>query len=288
MPNPKAPDLPDPQCVEAKVVLDLDFYSEGPATNKNGKLFFTDIVGQSIRYFDGEKNHVWAKGRRPNGQAIDKNGNHFICDSGLGAVLKYGSNGKFVGKVSPTYIDGMLVVCPNDIALDGKGGYYFTDSVRFTGAVFHVDRSGRAKALLHSLDFPNGIVYHRELNILFVAESYKNRILKLNLNKEIKDPGFASIFANLPQNPNNPTTGNLPDGIKLDGANRLWVAHYGMQALQVLSENGDLLTTYNTEIPLTSNLCFHNNIVWITGGLGEPGPGRVVKMEVGIEGYPLI
>nr|MBI1232291.1 SMP-30/gluconolactonase/LRE family protein [Cytophagales bacterium] len=288
MPNPLAPDLPDPQSVEAEVVLDLDFYSEGPATDSKGRLFFTDIAGKSIRYLDGKKDHIWATGRRPNGQAIDKNGNHLICDSGLGAVLKYSSNGKFIGKVSPTYIGGMLVVCPNDIALDGEGGYYFTDSVRFTGAVFHVDKAGRAKPLLHSLDFPNGVAYDRESKVLYVAESYKNRILKLNLNEEIKDPGVASIFAILPRNPNNPTTGNLPDGIKLDRAKRLWIAHYGMQSLQVLSETGDLLATYNTEIPLTSNLCFHEKTVWVTGGIGEPSPGRVIKMDVGIEGYPLI
>lgn len=288
MMNLKTSDLPDPQRVIAKVVLDLDFYSEGPAADKYGKLFFTDIAGQSIRYFEGAKDHIWAKGRRPNGQAIEKNGNHLICDSQLGAVLRYSKKGKLIGKVSPTFIDGNPVVCPNDIVLDAEGGYFFTDSIRFSGAVFHVDIKGRAKTLLQALDFPNGIVHDRDLNVLFVAESYKNRILKLNLNNETYDPGFVSIFANLPQNPNDKTTGNLPDGMKLDSAKRLWVAHYGMQALQVLSEKGDLLATYNTEIPLTSNLCFHDKAVWVTGGISEPGPGRVVKMEFGIEGYPLI
>lgn len=280
--------LPDPHKVKAKVVLDTAYYCEGPAVDEDGKLFFTDIAGQCIKYFAEGNEYIWSKGRKPNGQAIEKNGNHLICDSQLGAVLKYDRKGKLVGKVSPTFIDGIQVICPNDITLDPEGGFFFTDSIRYNGAIYHIDKKGRAKSLLTSVDFPNGIVHDRDLNILYVAESYKNRILRLDLNKKTDDVAFFSVFANLPQNPNNPITGNLPDGMKLDSAKRLWIAHYGMQALQVLSEKGDLLATYNTEIPLTSNLCFHDKAVWVTGGTGEPGPGRVVKMEVGIEGYPLM
>lgn len=69
---------------------------------------------------------------------------------------------------------------------------------------------------------------------------------------------------------------------------RLWIAHYGMQAVQVLSETGELLATYDSGIPLTSNVCFVGDEIWITGGIAEPGPGRLARMKVGIEGYPLL
>src|SRR5690606_28079499 len=109
--------------------------------------------------------------------------------------------------------------------------------------------------------------------LLFVAESYKNRILKIDLKKNIASPEYISVFHALPFNKENPETGNLPDGLALDENERLWVAHYGMQAVQVISSKGKLLTSYNSGIRLTSNICFKGEEIWITGGSGEPGPG---------------
>jgi gluconolactonase len=55
-----------------------------------------------------------------------------------------------------------------------------------------------------------------------------------------------------------------------------------MQAVQLISSQGALITTYNTEIPLTSNLCFVKDGVElvVTGGRGEPGPGNVNLLVV--------
>jgi gluconolactonase len=288
MPNLNPSLLPDPLRVKAEIILDMQYYCEGPAIDMDGRLFFTDIAGQSIKYFKDGKDFIWSKGRRPNGQAITKNGYHFVCDSQLGAVLNYDGNGKLLRKASPTFIEGIPVRCPNDIVLDTEGGFYFTDSIRYQGAVYHVDKNGKSTSLAQNIDFANGIAHDRERNVLYVAESYKNRILKLNLDKRESDEAFLSVFADLPRNQIDPCTGNLPDGLKLDDEGRLWVAHYGMQALQVLSRNGQLLATYNTEIPLTSNLCFMGEEIWITGGMQEPGPGRLSKIKVGVKGYPLM
>lgn len=280
--------MPDPQHVKAEMLLDLPYYCEGPAVDREGRLFFTDLAGQSIQYYEEGKSIIWSKGRKPNGQAITKDGDHLVCDSQLGAVLKYDENGKLTGKISPTFIEETLVRCPNDIISDPEGGFYFTDSVRHQGAVYHVDQKGRASTLLREVDFANGLAHDKERNILYIAESYKNRILQLDLNKQKTDEAFLSVFADLPQNPTDPFRGNLPDGLRLDAVGRIWVAHYGMQALQVLSREGELLATYDTGIPLTSNLCFVGKEIWITGGLKEPGPGRLAKIPIGIEGYPLM
>src|SRR5690606_41023563 len=61
--------------------------------------------------------------------------------------------------------------------------------------------------------------------LLFVAESYKNRILKIDLKKNKASPEYISVFHALPFNKENPETGNLPDGLALDENERLWVAH---------------------------------------------------------------
>ena len=88
------------------------------------------------------------------------------------------------------------------------------------------------------------------------------------------------VMAGLPTNPENSETGNLPDGILFDHRGRLWVAHYGMQSVHVLTEQGDLLCSYDTGIPLTSNLCFRGLDLIVTGGFNEPGPGRVTRIRV--------
>ncbi len=288
MHTPDRKSLPDPKTTHSEQILELKYYTEGPAVDHKGSFYFTDLAGKGIRSFHGGRSLVWGKGERPNGQAILLNGDHLVCDSFSACVLKYSANGKLLGSVSPETIEGHQVLCPNDIAIDPDKGFYFTDSVRKEGMVYFVGWDGSARIVAKGIDFANGIVFQKKKNVLWVAESYKNRILKVDLNAHSKDADYMTVFASLPFNKNNTETGNLPDGMALDREGRLWIAHYGMQAVQVLSETGELLATYDSGIPLTSNLCFVGDEIWITGGIAEPGPGRLAKMKVGIEGYSLL
>lgn len=277
--------LPDPKTTHPELLLELDHYTEGPAVDYEGSFYFTDLVGQGIRKFQDGFSIKWGKGERPNGQAILANGDHLVCDSASARVLRYNSMGKLLGEISPETIEGQKVRCPNDIAIDPSKGFYFTDSVREEGMVYFVGWDGSASVVASGIDFANGIVLHKEQHVLYVAESYQNRILKVSLKA---DPGEVAVFATLPFNKNMSQTGNLPDGMAMDLEGRLWVAHYGMQAIQVLSQTGELLATYDSGIPLTSNVCFVGDEIWVTGGIAEPGPGRLAKIKVGIEGMPLL
>ncbi|AKP51804.1 SMP-30/gluconolactonase/LRE family protein [Cyclobacterium amurskyense] len=279
--------LPDPKNIKAQIILDLDFYTEGPVFGEDGFLYYTDLAGEGIYcYQDGEPK-LWAKGKRPNGQAIMANGDHLLCDSLTGRIVRYDHKGKLLGEVSPNRIDGVKITCPNDIAVHTDQGFFFTDSIRDNGHVYFVAWNGDAKVVATGIDFPNGIVYNIENHLLYIAESYKNRILKINLNLPSSSADYLTVMATLPYNDTNKETGNLPDGLAMDKDGRLWVAHYGMQAIQVLSEDGVLLASYDSGIPLTSNLCFGGGDLWVTGGFGEPGPGRLSRINIGIEGMPL-
>lgn len=288
MHKPEKKALPDPKTTHSELILELEHYTEGPAVDQEGSFYFTDLAGKGIRRFQDRRSLLWGKGERPNGQAILLNGNHLVCDSLSACVLKYDSNGKLLGSVSPESIEGHEVRCPNDIAIDPEKGFYFTDSVRKEGMVYFVGWDGSARIVARGIDFANGILFQKEKNVLWVAESYKNRILKVDLNARPEEAVYMTVFASLPFNKNNTETGNLPDGMALDMEGRLWIAHYGMQAVQVLSETGALLASYDSGIPLTSNVCFVGDEIWITGGIAEPGPGRLARMKVGIEGYPLL
>lgn len=271
--------LPNPDLVKATVIMDLDFYSEGPVVDKEGHLFFTDLAGHSIWQLKNNIANVWAKGVRPNGQVILKDESHLICDSSAGWVAHYNHKGDLIAKLGLGLIENVNVQCPSDIT-SNQYGFYFTDSVRHHGAVFYIGFDGTRKVIATDLDYPNGIALSPDGKQLFVAESYTNKILKIGLEDSNESQRKIETFATLPFNTNKGETNNLPDGIAFDPIGRLWVAHYGMEAVQVLSKTGNLLATYNTGIPLTSNLCFSGTDIIVTGGLKEPGPGRLSKLTI--------
>jgi gluconolactonase len=271
--------IPEPSSVQAEVVLDLDFYAEGPVVDTAGNLFFTDLAGQRIWRYKDNVAEVWAYGTRPNGQVILKDGSHLICDSVAGWVAHHDEEGKLIAKIGSGFIENLPIQCPSDIDAD-QHGFYFTDSVRYRGAVFYVGFDGIQKVVAQNIDYPNGVALSPDGNHLLIAESYSNKILLIGLDEPGHMDGEVEVFATLPDNHTNKATGSLPDGIAFDPAGRLWVAHYGMQAVQVLSPSGDLLATYDTGIPLTSNLCFSGSDIIVTGGFDEPGPGRVSKLQI--------
>src|SRR5690606_14872080 len=134
-----------------------------------------------------------------------------------------------------------------------NGGIYFTDSVRYSGCVGYLGKNGEQYLIAESLDYPNGLGLSPDGENLYVAESYKNRILKISVDR--KKPEL-SIFAALPQHASGRPVDNIRDGLKLDEQGNVWVAHYGMAAIQVFSASGLLANTLETQIRLTSNLYF--------------------------------
>ena len=271
--------LRDPARCKAKVLLDLDYYTEGPVMDSNGNLFFTDLVGGRIWQFKNNELGVWAEAKQPNGQAILATGDHLVCDSGSAWVGRYDNGGLLIEKMAWETGDDNVLHCPNDIAVD-HDGFYYTNSIRHSGAVYYIGTHGGKSVVAESLDYPNGIALTADGKCMFIAESYTNRILQVELDTPGIKKGEVEEFAILPFHPQNRITGNLPDGIAIDSDGRLWVAHYGMQAVHVLSGSGELLASYDSGIPLTSNLCFDGKDILITGGFNEPGPGRVSRLTV--------
>ena len=269
--------------------LTTQFYTEGPGLDEAGNLYFTTITGGIImKCPPGGTPEQWATGGHPNGQRILSNGDHLVCDGKTSEVIRFNSEGQQIKVAVGGTIAGLPIQQPNDLAVDEGHGFYFTDSTRHDGKVFYVGFDGHKKAIAHHLDFPNGIVLTPDKKALLVAESYQNRILFIRLQEAGVAQGKPEVFATLPQNdkPHDPDnaveTGNLPDGLALDASGNLWVAHYGMQALQVVSPSGALITSVDTGIPATSNLCFSADYqqVFVTGGLNEPGPGLVHTLTI--------
>lgn len=258
-------------------IADMPFYTEGPAVDSRGNLYCTTLAGGSILKMDAAGGILeWARSECPNGQIILPDDEHLICDVKLSAIRRFDPKGGLIRNEIEGYCSGEMVYTPNDLVADTWGNIYFTDSIRHKGKIFFLGKDGRQHVLAADLDYPNGLVLSRNQQCLYVAESYKNRIISIDLEEPGKAREGYRVFANLPQNESGQY--NLPDGLALDGYGNIWVAHYGMQAIQVLSSDGELLRSVKTGVPLTSNLTFINErTLFITGGFGEPGPGILLK-----------
>lgn len=261
-------------------IADLPFYTEGPVVDKRGDFYCTTLNGGLVLKVDNRNKLVeWARCACPNGQLILPDGDHLICDSELSAVLRFNAAGTFLRNEIEGFCADERIFTPNDLVVDSGGNLYFTDSVRHTGKVFFIGIGGEQKVLIANLDYPNGLVLSHDERYLYVAESYRNRIIKIKLKIPGLEDGRYEVFADLPVHVSGDPQKNLPDGLALGKNGEVLVAHYGMQAVQILSAKGLLESSIESGMLLTSNVCFLNDkSLLVTGGFGEPGPGGLFKI----------
>lgn len=288
--------LPPEAEVKPVQVGEVSGYCEGCVAGRDGSIYFSNCAaGEIVRLAPDGKLSVWAKVPAPNGHKILPSGEHLVCSAQ--AVVRLDAAGKLLGPAAKECA-GQPLRAPNDLSLDlPNAGFWFTDpggSGKKTpiGAVHYVDRAGKCVTAAEGLAFPNGLALRPDGKTLLVAESQENRILAY----EVIGPGRLGarrIFADLPKKGEGQID-NQPDGICLDEEGNLYVAHYGMRQVQVLSPEGKLLRRYPGGNLTTSNVCFAGpkfDQLYVTGGLrGEGGsPGGLFRLDLpGVHGVRLL
>ncbi|MCL5130003.1 SMP-30/gluconolactonase/LRE family protein [Algibacter sp. L4_22] len=114
----------------AELVLILDDYefTEGPATDKVGNVFFTDQPNDRILKWDAKTNLVseyMKPSGRSNGLYFDNDGNLLSAADEKNELWLINPN-KEITVLVDNY-DGKKLNGPNDLWVDAKGGIYFTD-----------------------------------------------------------------------------------------------------------------------------------------------------------------
>ncbi len=282
--------------MHAVKLLEVDNYCEGVVFDASGHGYLSH--GKVIVRFslDGQGTE-WAETGAPNGHKILADGTHLVCDASQHAVLHLSADGKLLPPAS-SECDGTPLRGPNDLSLDTPhGGFYFSDpggssDTEPIGTVHYVDSSGTTHLVDQHLAFPNGIVLTPDGKRLYLAESKKNRVLVY----DVLSPGKVAhrrVLAELPTK--DPAAGqidNQPDGMCLDAEGNLYVAHYGMQQVQVLSPEGKLLARYPGGNVTTSNVAFGGprlDQLFVTGGLGaEAGGGGLFRLDLGVKGLKVL
>jgi gluconolactonase len=290
-----AADLPDADAVKVVKLFEVGSYCEGVVFDHEGKGYVSwkDTITQFT--LDG-KHRTWAVTGAPNGHKILADGTHLVCDASQHAVLKLSAEGKLLEPASKE-CGGQPLRGPNDLCLDTpQGGFYFTDPgdssfEKPIGTVHYVDGQGTTHLCASELAYPNGVVLTPDGKRLLVGESQKNRVLEYPVLAPGK-LGAMKVFADLPANSNGKRDDSQPDGMCLDAAGNLYVAHYGMQQVQVLSPQGKLLRRYPGGNMRTSNVAFggpKRDQLFITGGINPDGnPGGVFRIDLGVKGLEIL
>ncbi|MEZ6045727.1 MAG: SMP-30/gluconolactonase/LRE family protein [Planctomycetaceae bacterium] len=285
-----AAELPKPASVETVKLLEVDTYCEGVVFDHSGHGYVSH--GDKITRFNiNGESEVWAELGAPNGHKVLADGTHLVCDGKLHAVLHLDANGKVLSKASAE-CDGTALRGPNDLTLDPQGGFYFTDpggsdDKKLIGTVHYVDPAGKTHLIDDGLAFPNGIVLTPDRKTLYVGESKKIECLNMKSKKPVKWESELSlpIFQKAGEQ-----IDNQPDGMCLDADGNLYVAHFGMQQVQVLNPEGELIARYDGGNITTSNVAFSGpdwSTLYITGGL-RSGKGGLFKIDLGVKGLVIL
>ncbi|HEY9004946.1 SMP-30/gluconolactonase/LRE family protein [Ohtaekwangia sp.] len=106
-------------------------FTEGPAVDKNGNVFFTDQPNDIIYKWDATSSAItpFLQGTgRANGMAFDKDGYLIACADMHGEVWKIAPNGSH--EVLVDNYNGKLLNGPNDVWINPvTGGMYITDPI---------------------------------------------------------------------------------------------------------------------------------------------------------------
>jgi gluconolactonase len=251
----------------AKPVLISDQFkfTEGPAVNKNGDVFFTDIVeGKIWKYStEGELSLFMDKTGHSDGMYFDKKGNLITAADEKNEIWQISPDKKV--KVLLDNFEGKRFNGPNDLWIDAKGGIFFTDPYYqrpywerkkpdlSNQSVYYLPKGSKTAILLDS-NFvrPNGIIGSADGKNLFVADIGDKKTYKYDIGKK-GELSNRRLFTDMGS-----------DGMTLDNRGNLYLT--GRGGITVFNPQGEKIE--HIAIPAsTANVCFggkNRDILFIT------------------------
>ncbi len=182
---------------ELKLLAEAFSFTEGPAADKKGNVYFTDQPNDKIYIFstDGKLSVFLEGGERSNGLYFDANGDLLACADLYNRLVSFDMNGKMTVLIDS--YKAKLLNAPNDLWRDLKGGIYFTDpfykrdywnrgpSEQDGQHVYYLkpDRKTLIR-VTEDLEQPNGIIGTHDGKLLYVADikAWKTYVYNINDN----------------------------------------------------------------------------------------------------------
>lgn len=213
-------------------------FTEGPAADKDGNVYFTDIPNNRIHKssVDGTLSTFLEDSQATNGLMFDAAGRLLGCQGKLRRLVAIDVSSKKI-----TELAGDMNV-PNDLVIDKTGGVYVTDPD--IKSVHYVPREGnsggkgegKAKKIITDLPRPNGVLLSPDEKTLYVLPSGSAKVMAY----PIESPGSigpGKVFFTLAENPKNPGRPG-GDGLTVDSRGNLYLTRPSMKMIQVVDPAG--------------------------------------------------
>jgi gluconolactonase len=264
----------------------LDSFLEAPVFDRAGVLHIVDIPnGRILRLTDeGGLETVAEYDGEPNGLKFHADGRLFVADYKNGLMICDTATGSVEPLIERPFGEGFKGL--NDLVFDRHGNLFFTDQGASglqdpTGRLFCLTADGTLRLLLGNIPSPNGVAISPDGRTLYLAVTRGNAIWRTPLSPN-GSIGKVGIFVQL--------SGSLggPDGIAVDAAGNLVVAHIGLGVVWLFSRLGEPLLRIDSAAGLlTSNIAYggpNGRTLYIT----ESETGSILAAEPSVTGDGLV
>lgn len=261
-------------------------FPEGPIAMSDGTVVLAEMFGPRLTrvHPDGSKDTVAEVPGGPNGAAVGPDGALYLCNNG-GCFAPVEFQGMLLpgpfdpdryiggrvqrldvatGELTDLYTecDGHPLRAPNDLVMDGHGGFYFTDhGIRdharrtsdLTGIYYARCDGSSISQVVFPTEAPNGIGLSPDGDVLYWAETHSGRVFR----REITGPG--QVVAPPPLDPG--LLIGLPgwqflDSLAVDGEGWVCVATIFNGGITAISPDGQSVEHHPTPDVVTTNVCF--------------------------------
>ena len=260
-----------PVAPDAKVekLADGFQFTEGPAVDAEGNVYFTDQPNDRIHKWstDGKLSTFLEKCGRSNGLCFDKDGKLWACADDKNELWKIDVGTKEHVVVAKDY-KGKKLNGPNDVWVRPDGGAYFTDPFykrpywdrgpeeQDKRGVFYLSSKGELTRVDDDYGQPNGLVGTPDGKTLYVADIGKQRTYVY----DIKEDGTLADRREFCKQGS--------DGMTLDTEGNVYLTGKGVS---VYDKAGVKVAQIDVPEPWTANVCFGGkdlSTLFITAGKG--------------------
>lgn len=212
-----------------------DCFIEGPAFDRDGNLYVVDIPWGRIFRIDaaGRVELFVEYDGEPNGLAIHPDGTLHVADHRRGILTVDPRSRAVATRIERDTMDHFKGV--NDLVFAANGDLWFTDQGGTgwhdpTGRLYRLRADGRLDRVLDRVPSPNGLVLDRDERTVYLAVTRANAIWRVPL----LDDGSAFKVGTFVQL----SGGSGPDGMAMDEADHIAVAHFGLGCAWLISPQG--------------------------------------------------
>lgn len=248
---------------QLRLISDQFGFTEGPAVDKAGNVFFTDQPNNKIWKYstDGKLGIFLHNAGRSNGMYFDAKGNLVTCADEHNQLWRIGPDTNITVLLKD--FNGLRFNGPNDLWIDRKGGIYFTDPyyqrdywTRQTGElsgqhVYYL-KNNVAVVVANNLMRPNGIIGTPDNKHLYVADIKADKTYRYSINTDgtlMNQTLFASKGS---------------DGMTIDAEGNIYLTGKGVT---IYDAAGNLIEHIDVPETWTANVVFggkERDILFIT------------------------